>query len=89
MVNESRRHPRFFHPAKIRVIIPTLSEIIFVEMRDFSESGLFLLCDDEHIPPIGAIIEVQTTEFEDAPIQMAKVVRVQAGVGFGVAFDTD
>jgi len=33
-----------------------------------------------------AIIEVQTTEFEDAPIRQTKVIRTEPGVGFGVTF---
>ncbi len=55
-------------------------------MKDFSESGLFLMSAGEVMPPVGAIIEVQTTEFEGAPIQTAKVIRIQEGVGFGVEF---
>lgn len=55
-------------------------------MRDFSESGLFLLCADELIPELNAILEVQTTEFEDAPIRATRVVRIEPGTGFGVEF---
>ena len=81
-----RRHARLMHQARIRLIVPVLSNMYVVDMRDFSESGLFLLSPNEAIPPIGSFVEVQTTEFEDAPIQTARVVRIEEGVGFGVEF---
>lgn len=83
---DKRRHPRLNHRAKIRVVLPTLSEIFFADMRDFSESGLFLMCSADLIPELGASVEVQTTEIEDAPILTSQVVRREAGVGFGVEF---
>lgn len=55
-------------------------------MRDFSQSGLSLLAGAQLVAPIGAIVEVQTTEFDDAPIQRARVVRIEDGVGFAVEF---
>ena len=84
--HNKRRHPRLKHRAKIRVILPTLSEIFFADMRDFSESGLFLMCSTDLIPEIGSVVEVQTTEIEDAPIRTTRVVRIETGVGFGVEF---
>lgn len=86
MIDNNRRHPRLKHRAKIRMTVPASSEPIVVDMRDFSETGLFLLCAREFMPPIGTVIEVQTTEFDDAPIQMAAVVRVEPDVGFGLEF---
>ena len=87
-VNDSdqRRHPRLKHRAKIKVIQPNESVLFFANMRDFSESGLFLLCPPENMPQLGDLVEVQTTEFEDAPIRETKVVRIEPGVGFGVIF---
>ena len=35
---------------------------------------------------IGMILEVQTTEFENAPIQTAKIVRIETGVGIAAEF---
>lgn len=83
---EHRRHPRLKHRAKIRIILPNRSEELIVEMRDFSQSGLSLLAGAQLVAPIGAIVEVQTTEFDDAPIQRARVVRIEDGVGFAVEF---
>jgi hypothetical protein len=68
------------------VVLPTLSEVFFADMRDFSESGLFLMCSADRTPEIGSIVEVQITEIEDAPILASQVVRREAGVGFGVEF---
>jgi hypothetical protein len=84
--SDQRRHPRLKHRAKIRVLLPEPSALFFANMRDFSESGLFLLCADELIPELNTILEVQTTEFEDAPIRATKVVRIEPGIGFGVEF---
>lgn len=84
--SDQRRHPRLKHRAKIRVVLTGSSEPFFANMRDFSESGLFLLCSDELIPALNTTVEVQTTEFDDAPIRATKVVRVEPGVGFGVKF---
>lgn len=86
MIDNKRRHPRLKHRAKIRMTVPASAEAVVVDMRDFSETGLFLLCSAEFMPPIGALVEVQTTEFDDAPIQTAVVVRLEPGVGFGLEF---
>lgn len=87
--SNQRRHPRLMHHARIKLVLPVLSQVYILEMKDFSESGLFLLSAETSMPEVGAIVEVQTTEFEDAPVQTAKVVRVEAGVGFAVEFIWD
>ena len=66
--------------------MPASSKVFVVDMRDFSESGLFLLGPDDVPIDTGMVLEVQTTEFDDAPIQTVKVVRVEQGVGFAVEF---
>ena len=81
-----RRHVRFRHQAKIKLVTPFSSDTFIVDMKDCSESGLFLFSLGQFIPPVGSIVEVQTTEFEDAPVQKAKVIRIDDGVGFGVEF---
>ena len=80
-----RRHVRLKHSAKIRVLTPVGEEAI-VNMSDFSEGGLCLECGDENIVKIDDIVEVNTLEFEGAPVQKAKVVRIDAGKGFSVEF---
>ncbi len=84
--SDLRRHPRLKHRAKIRVVLPEVSDQFTGDLRDFSESGLFLKSDSHTAVAIGDIVEVQTTEFDDAPIQKAKVVRLEPGVGFAVEF---
>ncbi len=83
---DKRRHPRLKHRANIRIVLPTQSVPFVGVMRDFSNSGLFIHCKEEHIPDLGALVEVQTTEIEDAPVRTTKVVRIEAGVGFAVEF---
>jgi hypothetical protein len=85
VIDNKRRSPRLKHRASIRMTVP-ISSSIEVDMRDFSETGLFLFCKDEAMPSIGDIVDVQTTEFDDAPVQAAKVVRIEPGVGFAVDF---
>ncbi len=84
---ELRRHSRLKHRAKIKVTGPSPSQQLLVDMRDFSESGLFLLSAGTEVLGIGDVVEVQTTEFEDAPVQTCTVVRIEPGVGFGVQFN--
>ncbi|NOQ94461.1 MAG: PilZ domain-containing protein [Methylophaga sp.] len=82
-----RRHDRVKHRANIRVL--TLPEKVYVlEMRDFSDSGLYVFCDDEGIVKEGDSVEVQTLEIEDAPILPSKVIRIDK-TGFAVEFDFD
>jgi hypothetical protein len=66
---------------------PQSTQQCIVDMRDFSESGLFLLCAGQLALAIGDTVQVQTTEFDDAPVQTCKVVRIQPGVGFAVEFN--
>lgn len=87
--SDLRRHPRLKHRAKIRVIVPELPNEYVVDLRDFSESGLFLKLAEQVVVAIGDIVEVQTMEFDDAPIQKTKVVRLEPGVGFAVEFLLD
>ncbi len=87
--SEQRRHPRLKHRAEIKVVIPEQSRIVFANLRDLSESGLFLITKSELPIDVGHVLEVQTTEFEGAPVQNVKVVRVVPGEGFAVEFVFD
>lgn len=84
--HEHRRHPRLEHRAQIRITIPSLSKQFLVDMHDFSSSGLFLIWPENSNLEIGTLLEVQTTEFEDAPIQTAKIVRIEPDVGVAAEF---
>lgn len=82
-----RRHDRVKHRANIRVL--TLPEQVYMlEMRDFSDSGLYVFCDETHIVKVGDSVEVQTLEIEDAPILPSKIIRIDKS-GFAVEFDFD
>jgi len=83
----NRRHDRVKHKAKIRVLTHP-EQVYILDMRDFSDSGLYVLCDDTSIVELGNSVEVQTLELEDAPILPSKVVRIDK-LGFAVEFDFD
>ncbi len=86
MTNKNkRRHIRLQHNADIRILTPSGKEVI-VKMHNFSESGLYLTCSDANFVKMGDIVEVNTLEFEDAPVQKTKVVRIEEGKGFAVEF---
>lgn len=55
-------------------------------MRDFSSSGVYFYCEHFEGLSVEKVVEVQTTEFDDAPIVLARVVRVEPGHGFAVEF---
>ncbi|WP_031432959.1 PilZ domain-containing protein [Methylomarinum vadi] len=84
MSNNKRRHIRLRHSAEISLQISPDDPMI-VTMRDFSDSGLYLLgCDDK--VELGDIVSVRTLEFDDAPTQQGKVVRIEPGQGFAIEF---
>lgn len=79
-----RKHERLKHRAKISLRLSSNIDLI-VEMRDFSESGLYLCCGD-NVVSVGDIVEVKTLEIEDAPVQRVMVVRVEPEQGFAAEF---
>jgi len=83
----NRRHDRIKHRAKIRVLAHP-EQVYELEMRDFSESGLYVETDDTSIVEMGGNVEVQTLEIEDAPIIPSIIVRIDKH-GFAVEFDFD
>jgi hypothetical protein len=84
---DQRKHQRLAHRAKIKVALPgAQGRTFFATLRDLSDSGLFLLCAEQDMPRIDESVEVQTTEFEGAPVRTAKVVRLENAIGFGVRF---
>ena len=56
------------------------------EVRDYSESGLFVLSKVPPMPPLGETVKVQVQGLmDDAPIRDMKVVRL-ADEGVGLMF---
>jgi hypothetical protein len=84
----NRRDQRLKHLAKVRIFAANNIEKI-LDMRDFSESGLFLLCADTSRFHLGDDVQVQTLEFDDAPIVPSKVRRIEQHVGFAIEFMLD
>ncbi len=81
----NRKHQRLKHSATIRVCSGSdMSHAL--DMRDFSEGGMFLLCNDTQFIQLNDEVTVQTMELEDAPILRALVVRIEESVGFAVTF---
>lgn len=86
--NNNRRDQRLKHVAKIKFFAdPNIERIL--EMRDLSDSGLFLMCPDTSFIHIGDDVQVQTLEIDDAPIVPSKVRRIEQHVGFAVEFMLD
>jgi len=79
------RPERINHKAKIKVMTQP-EQLYILELRNFSETGLYINSDELDIVAVGDEIEVQTLEIEDAPVLLSKVVRVEAGNGFAVTF---
>lgn len=75
LAENQRRHVRINHSAEILLTLPNRDPMV-VNMKNFSSSGLFLICKLPCQPMIGDIYTVQTTEFDGAPIQEARLVRV-------------
>jgi len=83
--NSKRKHERIKHHANIQ--ISAESQVHTFEMRDFSESGLYVFCSDTSFIQLQQKVNVQTLEFEDAPILEATVVRLEDNIGFAVEFN--
>jgi len=79
-----RRHERIKHRANVKLDAPSV--VLNLEMRDFSESGLYLFCPDTSVVAVQDQVKVQTLEFEGAPVLDAKIVRLENDIGFAVEF---
>jgi hypothetical protein len=78
-----RRHERVKHQANTQ--LQADATVYTFEMRDFSESGLYLFCRNTSIVAFDDVVKIQTLEFEDASILDAKIVRLDE-TGFAVEF---
>lgn len=85
MTTNQRDFDRIAHRANIRVLTSPETEHV-LEMRDFSETGMYLFCNDDLLINIGDQVEVQTLEIDDAPILLSEVVRVEPNLGFALKF---
>ncbi len=87
-MREQRRHRRIYMNCKIQISHPEFGSRL-VEMRDFSDSGVFVSMDADQLPDIGTIVKGQVQGMEgDAPILDMEVVRSEHG-GVGLRFCED
>ena len=83
--SERRTAIRLFHSSTIKVTHPSFTEKQ-LRVRDFSETGAFILCNWKEMPPLGSIIEMQVQDIaESGPWVKAKLVRYESK-GIGVCF---
>ena len=82
---KNRQHDRIGHKAKVKLIISPGNERV-LEMRDFSDSGLFISSPTQGFVVLGDEVEVQTLEMDDAPILKSRVVRFVENEGFAIKF---
>ena len=80
-----RYNERITHRANIKVLTSP-EKVYILDMRDFSETGLYVFCSENGVTKVGDKVEVQTLEVDDAPILKSRVVRVEKNSGFAVEF---
>lgn len=83
-----RRDQRLKHRAKIKLSAEPNLEMI-LDMRDLSDSGLYVFCGDTSHIHLNDVVTLQTLEIDDAPILPSKVKRVEDNIGFAVEFMLD
>lgn len=82
---ERRAAVRLFHSSTIKVTHSSITEKL-LKVRDFSETGAFILCNWKEMPPLGSAIEMQVQDLAvPAPWVKAKLVRYESK-GVGVVF---
>lgn len=83
MSDEKRRHQR----TKVTLQIKLMSngdDGVMLKTRDISDSGIFLLSEEECTPPLGTVVKVQVQGLPiPAPICTMEVVRLEPE-GFGL-----
>ncbi len=88
MSEEQRRHFRITTNFMVKITDAT-GNTFTSEVRDYSESGLFVLTEVPPMPPLGEIVKVQVQGLmDDAPIRDMKVIRL-TGDGVGLKFCED
>jgi hypothetical protein len=70
---------------KVKVVHQELG-VMMLHTQDVSDNGVYILCDDQSIPPLGDLIDVQIQGLpQEAPIVKARIVRVDMD-GMGLEF---
>ncbi|WP_111496437.1 PilZ domain-containing protein [Marinobacter bohaiensis] len=85
MSHDRRSALRTALSARVRISHPTLGERVY-HTRDISDSGIFVVVEDDTWPDIGDQVEVQVQGLPgEAPVLGMKVVRLTPE-GFGLEF---
>lgn len=83
--SERRAAVRLYHSSTIKVTHSSFEEKL-LKVRDFSDTGAFIFCNWQEMPPIGSVIEMQVQDLAvTAPWVKAKLVRYESK-GVGVVF---
>ncbi len=63
--------------ATIEVSHPDIGKVM-MKMQELTDKGIYILCEDVPIPPIGSIVQVQLQGMaEEAPIVDMEVITVE------------
>lgn len=82
MSHEKRKYVRTAFTCRIKIIAADNSEML-VKTRDISDGGVFVVLEQDQMPPIGTIVSGQVQGLLDnAPVLKMEVVRMEpSGVG--------
>ena len=85
-LKENRRHRRVSLKCRVEINHPLLGKHV-VEMKDFSDSGIFLYMEADKFPPLGTIVKGQVLgmQGDEAPVVDMEVVRIEKS-GIGLRF---
>ena len=87
MPGDKRAHVRTELPASVKLIHPDIGEVT-LRTRDVSGGGVYVLCNDPSLLPVGSVVKVQVvSEHADMPIVDAQVIRKDSE-GMGMEFIT-
>ena len=76
-MSEKRKHIRTEFSGNVKLIHDSFGELT-VEMRDLSDGGIFLYVQEDVTLPVGATVQVQSLDIDEAPILSAEIVRREA-----------
>ncbi len=86
MNKNKRAHKRIELPAKVTLSHSNIGEVI-LNLRDISDGGVYVKCDNPELLPIGAKAQMQVVNKEiEMPILDVIVVRKDAE-GMGMKFE--
>lgn len=80
-MTEKRKHIRTAFSANVKLVHGSIGELELT-MRDMSDGGVFLFSTELADLPLGALVQIQALDIDDAPLLNAVIVRREpTGVG--------